>query len=308
MLVSMIVSVNRGMSACDDLFVKRKAMMPMRSVRSPCPGDRVGGCRIRMSHATMCLRMNLSLVEQRRRGLLGRNEALHPNVVVRAPCHEAHLTLCDVGLPATRHLCEPVHAPPPGSCAGRRGDVRDAGSLVVDCGRLRPVRHDHPRLRRWGTGPDTGYGLARGYLVLRRLLPGMRGCDTCGNDARLVPRNRWAACDGYRTCCDYRHGADDRAPAAGAGGSARVGPQVRRGQPESGNVPGFVWAGRRVACLLLVVPGVQYLPHVLVASTLDAFIAPFTLLGVPFNVRLLWMTALALGTLAAAVVRFSEAT
>lgn len=37
MLVSMVVSVNRGMSACDGLFVKRKGMMPLGTGVGACP-------------------------------------------------------------------------------------------------------------------------------------------------------------------------------------------------------------------------------------------------------------------------------
>jgi len=52
-----------------------------------------------------------------------------------------------------------------------------------------------------------------------------------------------------------------------------------------------------------VVPGVQYLPHVLVAGVLDAFVSPFMLFGFLFNVRLAWMALFAVGSLSAAVVR-----
>jgi len=61
---------------------------------------------------------------------------------------------------------------------------------------------------------------------------------------------------------------------------------------------------RRAAMVLLVVPGgLQYLPHLLLASLLDLVVSPFTLFGFAFNVRLLWFTGFGLGLALAGVVR-----
>lgn len=80
---------------------------------------------------------------------------------------------------------------------------------------------------------------------------------------------------------------------------------VRRGAGGAKNngLPGVFTAGQTVARYLLVVPGVQYLPHVLVACVLDMTVAPFTLLGFLFNARLAWMSLFAAGSLFAAAVR-----
>jgi hypothetical protein len=80
---------------------------------------------------------------------------------------------------------------------------------------------------------------------------------------------------------------------------------VRRaaGGAKHNGLPEILTAGRRAARYLLVVPGVHYLPHVLVVTVLDAFVGPFTLFGFLFNARLVWMALFALGSLSAAAVR-----
>lgn len=69
------------------------------------------------------------------------------------------------------------------------------------------------------------------------------------------------------------------------------------------DLPKLVALGRRTATCVLLVPGLQFLPHVLIATVLDAFVEPFALFGMVFNVRLLWMAFFAAGTLSAAAVR-----
>jgi len=60
---------------------------------------------------------------------------------------------------------------------------------------------------------------------------------------------------------------------------------------------------RNAANVLLITPGLVYLPQVLVTSLVDAFAEGFGILGFAFNARLAWLTVFALGSLAAAVVR-----
>ncbi len=62
--------------------------------------------------------------------------------------------------------------------------------------------------------------------------------------------------------------------------------------------------GARVATMyLLITPGLHYLPQLVIASVLDIFIPSFTLFGLAFNVRLLWLTLFTLGLLLASVTR-----
>lgn len=67
--------------------------------------------------------------------------------------------------------------------------------------------------------------------------------------------------------------------------------------------PAGILRARRAAMLLLVAPGVQYLPHLLVASVLDVLVGPFALLGFDFNVRLLWLSLFGAGLAAAGILR-----
>jgi phosphatidylglycerophosphate synthase len=66
---------------------------------------------------------------------------------------------------------------------------------------------------------------------------------------------------------------------------------------------GWVRRARTVATYLLFTPGLHYLPQLIIASVLDLFVPPFTIFGLAFNVRLLWLAFFALGLLLAAVAR-----
>ena len=69
------------------------------------------------------------------------------------------------------------------------------------------------------------------------------------------------------------------------------------------DLPRLVALGKSASQYLLMSPGLQFLPHALLAGILDAFVGPFALFGMPWNVRLLWMAFFATGTLSAAAVR-----
>lgn len=60
---------------------------------------------------------------------------------------------------------------------------------------------------------------------------------------------------------------------------------------------------RRVADVVLVTPGVRYVPQVVVTSFIDMFTRGFQIGGMAFDARLVWLAVFALGTLAAAVLR-----
>ena len=74
---------------------------------------------------------------------------------------------------------------------------------------------------------------------------------------------------------------------------------------DSAPVPEARWvrSARRAAMYLLITPGLHYLPQLVTASVLDIFIPPFTLFGLAFNVRLLWLALFALGLLLASITR-----
>jgi len=65
----------------------------------------------------------------------------------------------------------------------------------------------------------------------------------------------------------------------------------------------WVRRAHRGAMWLLIVPGLQYLPHLVLASVLDIFVPEFFLFGLAFNVRLLWLTFYTLGLLSAVAAR-----
>ncbi len=71
----------------------------------------------------------------------------------------------------------------------------------------------------------------------------------------------------------------------------------------SGAAASFTKQLRRAADVVLVSPGVRYVPQVVVTSLIDMFTHGFEIGGLAFNARLAWLTIFALGTLAAAVVR-----
>jgi len=66
---------------------------------------------------------------------------------------------------------------------------------------------------------------------------------------------------------------------------------------------GWVRRARKGAMYLLITPGLQYFPQLLIASVLDLLVPPFMLFGLAFNVRLLWLSLFALGLLLAAPTR-----
>ncbi len=80
---------------------------------------------------------------------------------------------------------------------------------------------------------------------------------------------------------------------------------VRPGEhsSHSGRSTSWMKVLRRGANIVLVTPGLPYLPQVVVTSLIDAFTRGFEVGGLAFNARLAWLIVFALGTLAAAVMR-----
>jgi phosphatidylglycerophosphate synthase len=251
----------------------------------------------------MCVRMNLSLEEQRRRGLEGRNETLHPTSWVGRHLTRRispYVTWVFLRLGLSANQCTVLRLvfvagiaamfAMPGVSWWIPAVFGRYGTIVLDA-----VDGELSRIRGTSSPEGTYFDELASFVATALIPAGM----TCGL---------------YRALGGLHVIAIGLAATVGMMLTVTHQPLVRAVAREWGirsatrgrgtdAVSAFVSKGRRAATFFLLMPGVQYLPHVLAASVLDAFIAPFPLFGMTFNVRLLWMGLLALGTLCAAVVR-----
>ncbi len=251
----------------------------------------------------MCPRMSSSLDDQRHRGLLGRNESVHPtswvgrHVTRRVSPYVTWLFL-RLGISANQctllRLILSVGVAAmfamPGAWWWMGAVVARYGTVVLDCvdGELARIRgtsspegtyfDDFACHVGWVLGvAGMACGLYRGLGGLHVVVIGLVATVGMMLTMSHLPLVRAVA---------YEWGVT---PEVGAVG--------RQAPPE------FVSKLGTAARVLLVMPGLHYLPHVLVASALDAFVPSFTLFGLVFNVRLLWMALFAAGTVAAAMAR-----
>lgn len=70
--------------------------------------------------------------------------------------------------------------------------------------------------------------------------------------------------------------------------------------------PRWLRRARTASKVLLMTPGLHYLPQLVTASVLDLFIQPFSLFGLAWNARLIWLALFATGLLLATVTRVSH--
>ena len=251
----------------------------------------------------MCMPMNPSFDEQRRSGQKGRNESLHPTSWVGRHLTRRispYVTWAFLRLGITANQCTvlrlvltlgiAVMFATPVVWWWIGGVFARYGTVVLDC-----VDGELARIR--GTSSPEGTYLDQ------------FACEI-----------GWVAVIAGMTCGLYRGLGGLHVVIIGLAATVGVtlttahlplvrsvafewGVKASAGDAKRNRLPGPVAVLRRAAKFFLVMPGVQYLPHVLAASVLDALLAPFMIGGLAFDVRLLWMAFFGAGTLLAVVVR-----
>jgi len=247
--------------------------------------------------------MSLSIEEQRRRGLEGRNDRLHPpswsgrHVTRRISPYVTRLFL-KMGVSANQ--CTVLRmlltvgvglvftSPEPIVWVGAA--LLGYGVIVLDC-----VDGELARINNMST---TGGTYLEG-LSAQFAQPYLLACMTIGLFIGLGGTHVLVAGLGavLGSSLGVAHVPMVRAVAWERG--------VRCGDHASGSrrSDSLLKALRRVAQVVLITRGLIYLPQVLAMSLVDAFTGGFEFLGFAFNARLAWLTVFALGTLAAAIVR-----